>query len=62
VNAVNSATEIPHRLETENRKLPDHRRMDFRIGINPGDILHKENRIYADGVKMASRIAISPDR
>ena len=34
LNAVNSAVEIQRTLETENGKLPDKRRMEFRIGIN----------------------------
>ena len=56
LNAVNSAVEIQQTLETENSSLPDHRRMDFRIGINLGDILHKDDRIYGDGVNVAARI------
>ena len=56
LNAVNSAIEIQKKLETENGKLPANRRMDFRIGINLGDVLHKEDRIYGDGVNVAARI------
>ena len=56
LNAVNSAVEIQSTLQTENSKLPDHRRMEFRIGINLGDILHKDDRIYGDGVNVAARI------
>jgi len=56
LNAVSSAVEIQSRLETENKKIPDNRRMDFRIGINLGDILHKDDRIYGDGVNVAARI------
>ena len=56
LNAVNSAIEIQQKLETENGKLPANRRMDFRIGINLGDVLHKEDRIYGDGVNVAARI------
>ena len=56
LNAVHSAIEIQRTLETENGKLPDNRRMDFRIGINLGDILHKDDRIYGDGVNIAARI------
>jgi adenylate cyclase len=56
LNAVNSAIEIQHHLQTENGKLPDSRRMDFRIGINLGDIIHKDDRIYGDGVNVAARI------
>ena len=56
LNAVHSAIEIQRTLETENGKLPDNRRMDFRIGINLGDVLHKDDRIYGDGVNIAARI------
>ena len=56
MNAVNRAIEIQKRLESENGKLPANRRMDFRIGINMGDVLHKEDRIYGDGVNVAARM------
>ena len=56
LNAVNSAIDIQHTLEIENSKLPENRRMVFRIGINVGDILHKDNCIYGDGVNVAARI------
>jgi adenylate cyclase len=56
LNAVNSAIDIQHKLEIENNKLADNRRMAFRIGINVGDILHKDNCIYGDGVNIAARI------
>jgi adenylate cyclase len=56
LNAVKSAVETQQTLEIENGKLPDNRRMEFRIGINLGDILHKDDRIYGDGVNVAARI------
>jgi len=56
LNAVESAIEIQRKLEIENEKLPDKRRMEFRIGINLGDILHREDRIYGNGVNVAARI------
>ena len=56
LNAVNSAINIQHTLEIENGKLADNRQMVFRIGINVGDILHKDNCIYGDGVNVAARI------
>jgi TolB-like protein/class 3 adenylate cyclase/cytochrome c-type biogenesis protein CcmH/NrfG len=54
--AVLCAIEIQGKLETENGKLPDNRCMNFRIGINLGDIIHKDDRIYGDGVNIAARI------
>jgi adenylate cyclase len=56
LNAIHSAIEIQRTLEKENGKLPDNRRMDFRIGINLGDVLHKDDRIYGDSVNIAARI------
>ncbi|MCP4298134.1 MAG: tetratricopeptide repeat protein [Proteobacteria bacterium] len=56
LNAVNSAIEIQSTLETQNKNLPENRRMDFRIGINLGDIIHRDDRIYGDGVNIAARI------
>ena len=56
LNAIHSAIEIQRTLETENEKLPDNRRMDFRIGINLGDVLHKDDRIYGDSVNIAARV------
>ena len=56
LNAIRSAIEIQETLKTKNEKLPDNRRMNFRIGINLGDILHKDDRIYGDGVNIAARI------
>jgi adenylate cyclase len=56
LNAIQGAVEIQEKLKAKNRKLPENRRMNFRIGINLGDILHKEDRIYGDGVNIAARI------
>lgn len=56
LDAIRSAIDVQNALKAENGKLPAHRRMDFRIGINLGDILHKEDRIYGDGVNIAARI------
>jgi adenylate cyclase len=56
LNAVQSAIAIQNVLKIENEKMPDNRRMDFRIGINLGDIIHKDDRIYGDGVNIAARI------
>ena len=56
LNAIRSAIEVQETLKTDNEKLPDNRRMNFRIGINLGDVLHKDDRIYGDGVNIAARI------
>src|SRR5262245_24866550 len=56
VDAVQCATEIQHELTTRNAELPTHRRMAFRIGINVGDVLTEDGRLYGDGVNIAARL------
>ena len=56
LNAVNGAIAIQSRIASENKKRPGHRRMEFRIGVNLGDILHQADRIYGNGVNVAARI------
>jgi adenylate cyclase len=56
VNAVNCAVEIQQTIAERNEELPDKRKMQFRIGINLGDVIEEENRIYGDGVNIASRV------
>ena len=56
VDAVRSAVEIQEKLKTRNTDLPENRRMEFRIGINLGDVIEDEGRIYGDGVNIAARI------
>ena len=36
--------------------MPDHRKMEFRIGINLGDVIVEGERIYGDGVNIAARV------
>ena len=56
VDAVQSALEIQHTLGSRNAALPDSRRMQFRIGINLGDVIVEEQRLYGDGVNIAARV------
>jgi adenylate cyclase len=56
VDAVNCAVEIQRELAEQNSKLPDHRKMQFRIGVNVGDVLQEGDRIYGDGVNIAARV------
>ena len=56
VDAVESAVEIQEDLKVKNAELPENRRMEFRIGINLGDVVEEGDRIYGDGVNIAARI------
>jgi adenylate cyclase len=57
VEAVDCAVEIQRELGKRNAQLADHRRMQFRIGINLGDVIEqKDGTIYGDGVNVAARL------
>ncbi len=56
VDAVQCAVVIQTTLRAENTNLPEHRRMEFRIGINLGDVMVEGDRIYGDGVNIAARV------
>ncbi len=56
VDAVNCAVEIQRELAELNADLPKNRKMQFRIGINLGDVVEEEERIYGDGVNIAARM------
>src|SRR5512139_2949222 len=56
VDAVQCAVEIQQVLRAKNAVLPENRRMDFRIGINLGDVIEEGDSIYGDGVNIAARL------
>jgi adenylate cyclase len=56
VDAVECSAEIQKELKTRIEDLPENRRMEFRIGVNLGDVIEEEGRIYGDGVNIASRL------
>ncbi len=56
VDAVRCAVEIQQELKVKNAELPDHRQMQFRIGINLGDVIVEGERLYGDGVNIAARL------
>jgi adenylate cyclase len=56
VDAVNCAVEIQREFAERNAELPYGRRMEFRIGVNLGDVVEEEERIYGDGVNIAARV------
>jgi adenylate cyclase len=57
VEAVQCAVEIQRELARRNLQLAQHRQMQFRIGINLGDILSRDDgTIYGDGVNVAARL------
>lgn len=56
VEAVNCAVEIQTSLKAQNAGLPPERRMQFRIGVNLGDVMVESEQIYGDGVNVAARL------
>ena len=56
VDATECAVSIQQKLNIKNTALPDKRKMEFRIGVNIGDVVEQADRIYGDGVNIAARI------
>ena len=56
VDAVRCAVEIQRAMAERNTAIPEDRRIEFRIGINVGDVLIDEGDIYGDGVNIAARL------
>jgi len=56
VDAVECAVSIQARIGNENAGLPEARKMKFRVGINLGEVIMEDERIYGDGINIAARI------
>ena len=56
LNAVRAAIATQQRLKTENARLPEDQRMEFRIGINLGDVIKNGPDLFGDGVNIAARL------
>ena len=56
VNAVECAVETQTILKAENANLPSDRRMEFRIGVNLGDVVVEGEQIFGDGINVAARL------
>ena len=56
VDAVQCAVAVQKEIKARNDQLTENRRMQSRIGINLGDVIQEEERIYGDGVNIAARL------
>jgi adenylate cyclase len=56
VEGVQCAVEIQREVVRRNLQLADHRQMQFRIGINPGNVIEEDAALYGDGVNIAARL------
>ncbi|NIS78778.1 MAG: adenylate/guanylate cyclase domain-containing protein [Anaerolineales bacterium] len=61
VDGVQCAVAVQKELQARNAQLPEDRRMEFRIGINLGDVIEEGDRIYGDGVNIAARLEALAD-
>jgi len=56
VDAAQCAVEVQKKLNVKNQELLTDKRLEFRIGVNIGDVIQDGDRIFGDGVNVASRI------
>jgi class 3 adenylate cyclase len=56
LDALSSAIAIQNELRTRNAALPDERKVQFRVGVNSGDVIEDRGDIYGDGVNVAARL------
>jgi adenylate cyclase len=56
VNAVRCAAEIQRGMRDRNTNVPPERRIEFRIGVNLGDVIVQDEDIFGDGVNVAARL------
>jgi adenylate cyclase len=61
VDAVQCAVAVQKEFQARNAELLENRRMEFRIGINLGDVIEEQERIYGDGVNIAARLEALAD-
>jgi adenylate cyclase len=57
VDALRCATEMQAGMAKRNANVPADRRIEFRIGINVGDVVVEDDDIFGDGVNVAARLA-----
>jgi adenylate cyclase len=56
IDALRCAAEVQAAMDESNAALPPDRRIEFRIGINVGDIVVEDGDIFGDGVNVAARL------
>jgi len=56
VEAIRCAVEIQNEIAERNASAPEDGRMQFRIGVNLGDVIAEENNLYGSGMKVAARL------
>ncbi len=56
VDAMSAAVAVQRELEARNEDLPEERKVQFRIGVNSGDVIEDRGDIYGDGVNVAGHL------
>lgn len=56
VDAVQCSVQIQLELAERNAKISDNRKMEYRIGVNLGDVIQEGKKIYGDGINVAARL------
>ena len=56
VDAVRCAIEVQRAMAARNADTPPDKRIEFRVGINVGDVIAEEHDIFGDGVNVAARL------
>ena len=56
VDATRCALDVQHGMKERNISVPQDKRLEFRIGINVGDVIIEDNDIFGDGVNVAARL------
>ncbi|MGD9309183.1 MAG: tetratricopeptide repeat protein [Desulfosarcina sp.] len=56
VKSLRCAWDVQQEIKSRNADFPEHRRMNFRIGINLGDVIQENDRIYGDSVNITARL------
>ena len=56
IEALSAAVDIQHALAEQNEDLPPEQTLEFRIGINLGDVIVDGDDIFGDGVNLAARL------
>jgi len=56
LDAVRCAVEVQQGMAARNAEVPEERRIEFRIGINLGDVIRDGRDIFGDGVNVAARL------
>ena len=54
--AVNSAVGFQDEMNRRNAGLPENERLEFRVGVNLGEVIHDRGDIYGDDVNLAARV------